>query len=87
MNQGIKSFFIFFRVCWYLSIFILFIFVLFDIHRIYDVITHNYKTENMIMEKKSYFFSAKGDKDLTIYGHINSKKVKLDMFDEEISSP
>lgn len=84
MNQGTKSFFVFFRVCWYLSVFILFIFVLFDIHRIYDVITHNYRTENMIMEKESYYSSIKGGKTLTIYGNIDDNKVYFFMYDEEI---
>ncbi|MFJ1428730.1 hypothetical protein ACILD6_09015 [Capnocytophaga canimorsus] len=85
MSEGAKSFIVFFKVLWYLSIFAFCVYLSFDANRIYDVITYNYKIENMIMEKESYSFSAKGDKVLTIYGHINGKRVLLNMFDEEIN--
>lgn len=84
MNQGIKSFFVFFRVCWHLSVFILLIFVLFDAHRIYDVITNNVLIEDMRMVEESYYSSIKGGERLTIYGNIDDNKVYFFMYDEEI---
>lgn len=37
----------------------------------------------MIMEKKTYSSSIKGDESLTIYGNIKNEKVQFYMFDKE----
>lgn len=85
MNDSVKSFFIFFRLFWYLSIVFLLLFILFDCKRLYDFVTNDYQLEKMFVETCKWGGHSQAKKDLTIFGNINTnEKVCIYLYRDNI---
>ena len=79
-----KSFKFFFKLCWYYSVIVLFLFYsFFEGNRIFDYVFGNYSVQTMIVSDYDYTPSRRVTW-LDIYGYIDGKKVYVSKDANEI---
>ena len=85
-----KSFKIFFKLVWYLSVVVVFLFfIVIEIHRIYDYVMNNYSIQKMKIADYYYNYGISGKgggtgTSIIVIGYISEERVYFSRFNEGI---
>jgi hypothetical protein len=80
-----KSFKVFFKLFWYLSVIAMLLFyVFFEGYRVFDFVFGNYSVQKMNVSNYSYNTTVKRES-ITIVGYISEGRVYFSRFDDDIN--